>query len=320
MVRSIFFILAVVTVSGLAKTSSSSLLSPNFYDYSCPAALPAIRRVVEDAVQKEQRMGAFLLRLHFHDCFVNGCDGSLLLDSTDTIESEKLGAANLNSIRGFDVVDNIKAEVDHICGRPVVSCSDILAVAARDSVVLLGGPSWEVQLGRRDSTTASKDAADADIPPPVLDLPALIDNFKKQGLDEKDLVALSGGHTLGFARCSSFRGRLYNETNIDPTFARHLKYACPTSGGDTNVSPLDETPANFDKKYFSNLVENRGLLHSDQELFKSGGFTDGLVKLYSENIEAFWFDFAQSMIKMGNIKPLTGDEGEVRVNCRAVNY
>ena len=69
--RSIFFILAVVTVLGLAKTSSSSLLSPNFYDYSCPAALPAIRRVVEDAVQKERRMGALLLRLHFHDCFVN---------------------------------------------------------------------------------------------------------------------------------------------------------------------------------------------------------------------------------------------------------
>lgn len=67
--------------------------------------------------------------------YVQGCDGSLLLDSTGEFVSEKLAAPNNNSARGFEVVDRIKSEVDKACGGPVVSCADILAVAARDSVV-----------------------------------------------------------------------------------------------------------------------------------------------------------------------------------------
>lgn len=317
----VFYVVIVTTlILGLETTRSSAddhELSPNFYDYSCPAALPVIKRVVEAAVQKERRMGASLLRLHFHDCFVQGCDASILLDPSDTIDSEKLALPNLNSVRGFEVIDDIKAEVDNSCGGPVVSCADILAVAARDSVVALGGPSWEVQLGRRDSTTASKDLANRNIPPPFLDLPALIDSFENQGLDEKDLVLLNGAHTIGFAQCSSFKNRLYNDTNINPAFAEKLKLVCPSVGGDTNLSPLDPTPANFDKKYFSNLIKYKGLLHSDQELIN--GSTKGLVELYSQNFEAFSSDFAVSIVKMGNIKPLTGYEGEIRIHCRKVN-
>ncbi|KAL4296184.1 hypothetical protein GQ457_12G002980 [Hibiscus cannabinus] len=293
-------------------------LSPKFYDKVCPQALPAINRVVEAAVHRERRMGASLLRLHFHDCFVNGCDGSLLLDSTPAFETEKNARGNLNSVRGFEVVDKIKAEVDRICGRPVVSCADILAVAARDSVVALGGPTWKVRLGRRDSTTASRATADNMLPLASMDLPALIDNFKKQGLNQRDLVALSGGHTLGISKCSIFRNRIYNATNIDPAFAKERRATCPRTGGNTNLAPFDPTPAKFDTAYFKNLVKQRGLLTSDQALF-NGGSTDKLVKTYSSNPDAFWDDFAKSMIKMGNIKPLTGNQGQIRVNCRMAN-
>jgi len=66
------------------------------------------------------------------------------------------------------------------------------------------------------------------------------------------------------------------------------------------------------------LVQKKGLLHSDQELF-NGGSTDELVKEYSDDTEDFYEDFANSMIKMGNIQPLTGNQGEIRVNCRNVN-
>lgn len=52
-------------------TTASSALSPNFYDRVCPKALSTIKRVVEATVKQESRMGASLLRLHFHDCFVN---------------------------------------------------------------------------------------------------------------------------------------------------------------------------------------------------------------------------------------------------------
>ncbi|XP_057971176.1 peroxidase RIP1-like [Malania oleifera] len=313
-----FLYLHAFVTFALLTTAFPSKLSPYYYYSVCPEALPTIKRVVQDAVNQEKRMGASLLRLHFHDCFVNGCDGSNLLDSSPTIDSEKNARPNANSARGFEVIDRIKAEVDKACGCPVVSCADILAVAARDSVVALGGPTWKVRLGRRDSTTASRTAANNDIPSPFMDLPALINNFRKQGLDKRDLVALSGGHTIGFAQCQFFRNRTYNESNINKDFARARQSTCPRSGGDTNLAPLDPTPATFDTAYFSNLVGQKGLLHSDQAIF-SGGATDELVKTYSKNGWAFSADFARSMVKMGNIKPLTGKQGQIRSNCRKVN-
>ncbi|XP_061349037.1 peroxidase RIP1-like isoform X2 [Gastrolobium bilobum] len=263
-------------------------------------------------------MGASLLRLHFHDCFVNGCDGSILLDPTSTIDSEKNANPNFQSARGFEVVDEIKQAVDEACGKPVVSCADILAVASRDSVVALGGPTWKVRLGRRDSTTASRDDANADIPAPFFSLSQLITNFQNHGLDEKDLVVLAGAHTIGFARCVTFRDHIYNDSNINLYFAKALKYICPKNGGDFNLAPLDPTPAHFDAAYYADLVQKRGILHSDQELF-NGGSTDALVKKYKHNTVAFYKDFAKSIIKMGNMKPLTGNQGEVRLNCRKVN-
>ncbi|XP_031103533.1 peroxidase 2-like [Ipomoea triloba] len=312
------YFLSTILLFSFATMAFSQSLSPFFYQRVCPLALPTIRRIVFNAVLQERRMGASLLRLHFHDCFVNGCDASILLDSTSTIDSEKNSLANANSARGFEVIDRIKSVVDKVCNGPVVSCADILAVAARDSVLALGGPSWTVQLGRRDSTTASRTDADNNLPSPFMDLTALIDNFSKQGLDVKDLVALSGGHTLGLAQCRTFRDRIYNDTNIDQGFAAQRQATCPRVGGNSTLAPLDPSPAYFDTRYFSNLVMNKGLLHSDQVLF-NGGQTDNLVNTYSRSIRAFATDFAQSMIKMGNIKPLTGNNGQIRVNCRNVN-
>lgn len=216
------------------------------------------------------------------------------------------------------MIDQIKAEVDKACGYSLVSCADILAIAARDSVVALGGPSWEVQLGRRDSTRASRTTANTDIPAPNMDLPSLISTFQKQGLDTRDLVALSGAHTIGFAQCRVFRNRTYNDANIAADFAGSLRSLCPRTGEDSNLAGLDPSPAQFDALYFHNLLAQKGLLHSDQALY-SGGSTDELVKTYSDDAEAFWDDFAKSMIKMGNIKPLIGNQGQIRLNCRKVN-
>ncbi|KAI3761561.1 hypothetical protein L1987_51981 [Smallanthus sonchifolius] len=313
-----FLPLFVSLVFAIVTASSDSGLYPSYYDRVCPQALPTIKRVVEDALAQERRMGASLLRLHFHDCFVNGCDASILLDQTTTIDSEKNAAPNANSARGFEVIDKIKYEVDKVCGGPVVSCADILTVAARDSVVALGGPTWNVKLGRRDSTTASRTAADANIPSPFMDLPALIKNFKDQGLDEEDLVVLSGAHTLGFAQCRTFRDRIYNDNNVDPAFASHLQTICPQVGSDSSLAPLDPTPYSFDVKYFTNLVSKKGLLRSDQALF-NGGETDEHVSEYNGNQNEFFEDFAESMIKMGDIKPLTGNRGQIRNNCRKLN-
>lgn len=184
----------------------------------------------------------------------------------------------------------------------------------------LGGPSWTVALGRRDATTASQSAANAQIPSPFSDLPTLTTFFAAKGLNARDLTVLSGSHTIGQAQCQFFRGRIFNGTNIDTNFAESRRSICPSSGGDTNLSPLDSlTPIRFDNNYFSELVARRGLLISDQVLF-NGDSQDPLVRTYSDNNAAFFGDFAEAMIKMANITPLTGTAGEIRRNCRLVNW
>ncbi|KAK3151563.1 hypothetical protein QOZ80_3AG0247510 [Eleusine coracana subsp. coracana] len=240
-------------VAAFVAAIGAQPLDPHFYDKACPAALPTLKRIVEEAVAVDPRMGASLLLLHFHDCF--GCDGSILLDDTPLFTGEKKAAPNVNSVRGFEVIDRIKAAVNDACRGNVVSCADIVAVAARDSVV-------------------------------------------------------AGAHSLGLARCTNFRDRAYNETvGMDGFLAASLRAACPRVGGDDNLAPLDPTPARFDGGYFAALTRRRGVLHSDQQLFFAGGVTDALVAFYGANLEAFRRDFADAMVRMASIGPLTGSRG-----------
>ncbi|GLT88550.1 hypothetical protein SLE2022_065700 [Rubroshorea leprosula] len=314
------FVLLLMAAVIASSVQVHGNLSPTYYSSTCPKALSIVQAGVEAAIEKEARMGASLLRLHFHDCFVNGCDGSILLDDNATFIGEKTAAPNNNSVRGFNVVDDIKAQLEKACPG-VVSCADILAIAARDSVITLGGPFWKVRLGRRDSLTASRAAANTSIPAPTSNLSALISSFSAQGLSLKDLVALSGSHTIGLARCTVFRARIYNDSNIDASFAESLQKKCPKSGNDNVTEPLDfQTPTCFDKLYYDNLLKKKGLLHSDQELFNgTSTSTESLVIKYAQDASEFFKDFAESMVKMGNIKPLTGTAGEIRINCRKAN-
>lgn len=176
-----------------------------------------------------------------------------------------------------------------------------------------------VPLGRRDATTASKSAAESDLPSPFSDLATITRQFADKGLSATDMTALSGGHTLGSAQCFTFRSRIHDASaNIDPAFAATRQQNCPLSGGDSNLAPLDSTEGRFDNAYYRDLVARRGLLNSDQVLFNNGS-QDALVRAYSTNALTFFRDFSNAMVKMGNISPLTGSDGEIRRSCQSVN-
>ncbi|XP_062083188.1 peroxidase 59 [Humulus lupulus] len=319
-------VVVIVTLFGVCFVGCRSQLTTDFYSSTCPNLTTIVRKQVLSAVKNEMRMAASLIRLHFHDCFVNGCDASVLLDGDD---SEKEGAGNKNSARGFDVVDTIKSAVESECAG-VVSCADILAIAAKDSVVLSGGRPWKVLLGRRDGLVPNKTGAD-NLPAPFESLSAIATKFANLGLDMTDVVSLSGAHTIGLARCATFNNRLFdfNETGspdqtLETNMLSDLQTLCPSSGGDGNkTTALDRNSTDlFDNHYFKNLVAGKGLLSSDQILFTgdaAANATKSLVESYSNNQTLFLVDFVKSMIKMGNISPPNGSASEIRKNCRVVN-
>ncbi|GFY89978.1 peroxidase superfamily protein [Actinidia rufa] len=278
------------------------------------------------ALKNDTRMAASLLRLHFHDCFVNGCDGSVLLDDMKDFKGEKNALPNRNSVRGFEVIDKIKEEVERACPA-TVSCVDILTLVAREAVVQSGGFPWPVLLGRRDGLTASEKAANEQLPSPLEPLENITAKFASNGLDLKDVVVLSGAHTIGFAQCFTFKRRLFDfkgsgnpDPTLDSSLLSSLRSTCPnTDSSNSKLSPLDSaTSSTFDNAYYKNLVTNSGLLESDQAL-TGDPRSAGLVSSYSKYPFLFSKDFGESMAKLGNIGVLTGQVGQIRKKCGSVN-
>ncbi|KAJ7565271.1 hypothetical protein O6H91_02G054500 [Diphasiastrum complanatum] len=319
-------ILRIAIAVILLSTQANSQLQVNFHRGSCPGAEATVRNVVNAALGKSRGLGAGILRMHFHDCFVNGCDGSVLIDSTTGNPSEKEAGANKASLRGFEVIDNAKAQLEAKCPG-MVSCADILAFAARDSVFFLGGPFWQIKSGRRDSNISRVADVGGNLPGPSSNFQQLTQNFLAKGLSQAEMITLSGAHTIGQSLCSFFINRLYNfnsttpqDPSLDPQYATRLKVLCPQNNPNPNsVAPLDPlTPNSFDNSYFTNVVQGRALFTSDQALFTDAA-SMATVQSNSENGSPWREMFAQAMIKMSEIGVLTGHQGEIRKNCRVIN-
>nr|GMC52193.1 peroxidase 64-like [Ipomoea batatas] len=295
-------------------------LSSNYYDQTCPKAESVITGVVKKAMLNDKTVPAALLRMHFHDCFIRGCDGSVLLKSSGGNKAEKDGPPNI-SLHAFYVIDEAKKQVEKACPG-VVSCADILALAARDAVALSGGPQWDVPKGRKDGRI-SKATDTRQLPSPTFNISQLRQNFAQRGLSMEDLVALSGGHSLGFSHCSSFQNRIHNfdkSNDVDPSlkasFAASLRKVCPVHNKVRNAgATMDSSSATFDNAYYKLLLQGKSLFSSDQALITTPK-TKALVSKYANSQQEFYDAFAKSMIKMSSI---AGNGQEIRSDCRFVN-
>ncbi|PWZ57653.1 Peroxidase 5 [Zea mays] len=316
---------AVVAVATVV--SRAQQLQVGFYDTLCPAAEIIVQEEVSKAASGNPGVAAGLLRLHFHDCFVRGCDASVLLDSSAGNQAEKDAAPNA-SLRGFEVIDSAKTRLEQACFG-VVSCADVLAFAARDALALVGGDAYQVPAGRRDGNVSSAQEAGANLPPPTASASQLTQAFGAKGLSQAEMVALSGAHTVGAARCSSFAPRLYSygpsgagqDPSMDPAYLAALAQQCPPQGTGAADPPLPMdpvTPTAFDTNYYANLVARRGLLASDQALLADPA-TAAQVLAYTNSPATFQTDFVAAIIKMGAIQVLTGTAGTVRTNCRVAS-
>ncbi|KAL0366007.1 UNVERIFIED_CONTAM: Peroxidase 64 [Sesamum radiatum] len=316
----IFLPLVTIFLVYSSHLSSTNALSVNYYHQTCPTAESIVTNVVRKATTNDKTVPAALLRTHFHDCFIRGCDASVLLNSKGKNKAEKDGPPNI-SLHALYVIDQAKKQLEKKCPR-VVSCADILALAARDAVVLSGGPTWDVPKGRKDGRI-SKAVDTRKLPVPTFNISQLKQSFSQRGLSLDDLVALSGGHTLGFSHCSSFQNRIHNfnkvidvDPSMEASFAGKLRQVCPVNNKAKNAGAnLDSTPTVFDNAYYKLLLQGKSIFSSDQALLTSSR-TKALVKKFAGSQKEFFGAFVNSMIKMSSI---SGSGTEVRLDCGVVN-
>ncbi|XP_042505541.1 peroxidase 60-like [Macadamia integrifolia] len=297
-----------------------------YYNGKCPNRTD-VEEIVKNSVSAQFGGDATivpaLLRLQFHDCFVRGCDASILLDGNNT---EKTASPNL-TVRGYDVIDKAKSDVEEKCPG-VVSCADIIIMAAREAVVLGGGSFYNVTTGRRDGLISNASEAVDLLPPAEIPVGDSIALFENLGLNVSDMVTLIGAHTVGVAHCSSFQDRLYNYNNTgmaDPTMnhllLNSLKGTCPQNSTNDNMANLDQNSLSantVDNSFFIEIQENEGVLGIDQEIDLDTR-TNATVKILANNNSVFLTQFAAALVKLGAVNVLLDPMGEIRTSCRSIN-
>nr|AHL39173.1 class III peroxidase [Populus trichocarpa] len=286
-------------------------LDSHHHDQTCQQAEKIVLETVLNASMHDPKVPARILRMFFHECFVRGCDASILLDSTPGNQAEKDGPPNV-SVRSFYVNDDAKAKLEMACPR-AVSCADIIAMAGRDVVAMSVGPSWNVLTGRKDGRVSKANDTINVLPAPNFNVITQLIQSSVRGLGVKDLVALSGGHTLGFSDCSSFEARLQNFSSVHESkheySAKNLKKKCPKPNKDDNAGEfLDSTSSTFDNDYYKRVIEGKGVFGAD---------TRWIVESFARDQSLFFRGFAASMVKLGNVGVI--ENGEVRLQCRVVH-
>ncbi|CAN0852494.1 Peroxidase 57 [Linum grandiflorum] len=312
----------------VALSATEASLELHFYRNSCPKAEAIVKSAMKRHFDKDPSVPAGLLRLHFHDCFIRVstsevcCDGSVLIDSRGGNRAEKEAPPNL-TLRGFEVIDDIKAKLERQCPG-IVSCADVLALATRDGVALSGGSAYGLPTGRRDGTVS--DVKEVHIPGPSVSISDALTALVPLNLGLDDLTTLLGAHSIGFCHCAFFTGRLYNfrgsgrpDPNMDQALVATLRAKCPRPA-DPKVfmNPTSESPFRLDSSFYGKVMNQESVLHLDQQL----AFTDITRKtasLYASRPKVFRKRFAKAMVKLGSIGVLTGSAGEIRRNCRRVN-
>ncbi|XP_021911414.1 peroxidase 6, partial [Carica papaya] len=307
--------------------SVNSKLTVDYYKKSCPRFEEIVRQVVTDKQMQAPTTAAGVVRLFFHDCMVESCDASILIASTHNRKAERDHDINL-SLPGdaFDVITRIKTALELECPG-IVSCSDIIAIATRNLVVMVGGPHYEVRFGRKDGTVSDTSRVDASLAKTTTPIDQIITMFGEKGLSVQELVALLGAHTIGFTHCKEFAKRIYNfsptsqnDPQMDPEYAEALRKLCMNHTMVPQMSAFNDvfTPGKFDNMYYKNLRRRMALLQSDQAV-ATDKRTRPFVDLYAANQTAFFEAFGRAMQKVSILGVKTGRKGEVRRRCDQFN-
>ncbi|KAH9671720.1 peroxidase 21 [Citrus sinensis] len=294
--------------------SGMSELQFNYYAQSCPKAEEIIKQQVVQLYYKHGNTAVSWVRNLFHDCAVKSCDASLLLETVTGVASEQASERSFG-MRNFKYVSTIKAALEAECPLKV-SCADIVALSAREGIVMLGGPRIPIKTGRRDSRVSYLAEVEKFIPNHNDSIATALSVFNSIGIDDEGVVALYGAHSVGRVHCVNLVHRLYPtvDPTLDPVYAEYLKGRCPTPDPDPDAVVYArndrETPMILDNNYYKNIINHKGLLIVDQQLASDPRTTPFVQKMAANN-SYFHEQFSRAIALLSENNPLTGDQGEV---------
>lgn len=316
-------VLALFALSAAANgESSSSGLMMDFYRETCPQAEEIIREQVKLLYKRHKNTAFSWLRNIFHDCAVQSCDASLLLDSTRKTISEKETDRSFG-MRNFRYIEEIKDAVERECPG-VVSCADILVLSARDGIVAVGGPYIPMKTGRRDGRRSRSEVLEQYLPDHNESTSSVLEKFSAMGIDTPGVVALLGAHSVGRTHCVKLVHRLYPDVDpaLNPDHVPHMLKKCydpiPDPKAVQYVRNDRGTPMKLDNNYYRNILDNKGLLMVDHDLAQDQR-TRPFVKKMAKSQDYFFQHFSRAITLLSENNPLTGDQGEIRRHCNLAN-
>ncbi|KAG8494401.1 hypothetical protein CXB51_012081 [Gossypium anomalum] len=317
-----FALLSFSAVSAFALDEEDQGLVMNFYKDSCPQAEDIIKEQVKLLYKRHKNTAFSWLRNIFHDCGVQSCDASLLLDSTRRSLSEKETDRSFG-LRNFRYIETIKEAVERECPG-VVSCADILVLSAREGIVSLGGPYIPLKTGRRDGRRSRADVVEEYLPDHNETISGVLDRFAAMGIDAPGVVALLGAHSVGRTHCVKLVHRLYPEVDpaLNPDHVPHMLHKCPDQIPDPKAVQYVRndrgTPMVLDNNYYRNILDNKGLLIVDHQLAYDKR-TRPYVKKMAKSQDYFFKEFSRAITLLSENNPLTGSKGEIRKQCNLAN-
>ncbi|KAL3610622.1 hypothetical protein D5086_001642 [Populus alba] len=252
---------------------SNRSLEYDFYRDSCPQAERIIQRVVHELYEVNSSVAPALLRLVFHDCFIEA-----------------------------------------------------------------SGPFYPLYTGWRDAIHSFRDVATSELPSPNADLSETLASFASRGFDERETVSLMApslscsGSPSSSSRAAEMRGSPSSLSAPSPSLKGSISSppssSTPSSASfeDSLLSSLEEPGMNmanegpgvdFGRLYHRSLLQGKGILYSDQQLM--AGIDTGIwVRAYASDISLFPRGFALVMMKLSNLRVLSGSKGQVPLHCSKV--
>ncbi|CAI9118888.1 OLC1v1020515C1 [Oldenlandia corymbosa var. corymbosa] len=325
-IAEIVFLLFLVMMMS-SRVVGSEGISFDYYKESCPGVENIVREKLQSVSLLDPTTPAAMLRLMFHDCQVQGCDGSILLDP----DNPGGGRTEMDSIKNFgvrkrEVINQMKDMVEASCPLKV-SCSDILILAAREAVAISGGPRIRVPLGRKDSEKPSNfRAAEASLPPGDIGVDGMLPLFARKGMSIEESVAIIGSHTLGVTHCLNLHNKNHRlsrsqqqQRSSSSGSQDHHQHAMTTPNfvcslplvGSTleNISFVfnDPTSVIFDNSYYVNSMSGNGVLRVDTEM-PVDPRTAPFVQRFAIDQDSFFNAFSTAFVKLSSSNVLVGEE------------